>query len=113
MTTSASGVGRLFPALSSQLRPLPATELREYGGPGLVRRKRVIDVGCGDGRMALGCAPYAAHIVGVDPDPDAIRYARARARELGITNVEFKVGVAQELPYGDKHFDVVVLSWTL
>jgi ubiquinone/menaquinone biosynthesis C-methylase UbiE len=110
---TGTGVGRTFPALSSQLRPLPTIELREYGGPGLVRRKRIIDVGCGDGRMALGCAPYAAEVVGVDPDPDAIRSARARARELGTTNVEFKVGVAQELPFRDGHFDVVLLSWTL
>jgi 2-polyprenyl-3-methyl-5-hydroxy-6-metoxy-1,4-benzoquinol methylase len=110
---TGTGVGRTFPALSSQLRPAPTIELREYGGPALVRRKRVIDVGCGDGRMALGCAPYAAEVVGVDPDPDAIRSARARARELGTTNVEFKTGVAQELPYSDEHFDVVMLSWTL
>jgi 2-polyprenyl-3-methyl-5-hydroxy-6-metoxy-1,4-benzoquinol methylase len=110
---TGTGVGRTFPALSSQLRPAPTIELREYGGPALVRRKRVIDVGCGDGRMALGCAPYAAEVVGVDPDPDAIRSARARARELGTTNVEFKTGVAQELPYRDEHFDVVMLSWTL
>lgn len=79
----------------------------------MVRRKRVIDVGCGDGRMALGCAPYASEVVGVDPDPDAIRSARSRAKELGITNVEFKVGVAQALPFRDEYFDVAMLSWTL
>lgn len=113
MVASSSEIGRIFPALSSQLRPPPATELREYGGPELVRRRRVIDVGCGDGRMALGCAPYASEVVGIDPDPDAIRTARSRARELGIANVEFKVGVAQDLPFSDEHFDVAVLSWTL
>src|SRR5258706_14299983 len=112
MATSSSGVGRLLPAVSSLLRPLPQHELREYGGTGLVRRKRVIDVGCGDGRMALGCAPYASEVVGVDPDPEAIRLARSKARELGA-NVDFKVGVAQELPFADEHFDVVILSWTL
>src|SRR5438309_1917674 len=66
MGTSTSAVGRLLPAISSLLRPPPAGELREYGGVALVRRKRVIDVGCGDGRMALGCAPYASEVVGVD-----------------------------------------------
>lgn len=80
---------------------------------GLVRRKRVIDVGCGDGRMALGCGPYASEVVGVDPDPEAIRSARAKARRAGAANVRFKVGVAQELPFPDEHFDVVILSWTL
>jgi ubiquinone/menaquinone biosynthesis C-methylase UbiE len=110
---SASAVGRLLPAISSLLRPPPQHELREYGGIGLVRRKRVIDIGCGDGRMALGCAPHASEVVGVDPDPDAIRLARVKARELGVANAEFKVGVAQELPFADEHFDVAILSWTL
>jgi ubiquinone/menaquinone biosynthesis C-methylase UbiE len=113
MTTSTSAVGRLLPAISSLLRPPPADELREYGGVGLVRGKRVIDVGCGDGRMALGCAPYASEVIGVDPDPEAIRLARRKAREQGAANVRFKVGVAQELPFADEHFDVVILSWTL
>jgi 23S rRNA (uracil1939-C5)-methyltransferase len=113
MVTSTSAVGRLLPAISSQLRPPPLDELREYGGLGLVRRRRVIDVGCGDGRMALGCAPYASEVVGVDPDPEAIRLARVKARELGATNTHFKIGVAQELPFADEHFDVVILSWTL
>jgi ubiquinone/menaquinone biosynthesis C-methylase UbiE len=113
MVTSTSAVGRILPAISSLLRPPPEDELREYGGVGLVRRKRVIDVGCGDGRMALGCAPYASEVVGVDPDPEAIRLARRKARELGLTNVRFKVGVAQELPFADGHFDVVILSWAL
>lgn len=113
MVTNASAVGRILPAISSLLRPAPQDELREYGGLGLVRRKRVIDVGCGDGRIALGCAPYASEVVGVDPDPEAIRLARKKARELGAANVRFNVGVAQELPFSDEHFDVVILSWTL
>jgi ubiquinone/menaquinone biosynthesis C-methylase UbiE len=110
---SAIGVGRLLPANSSLLRPPPRNELREYGGIGLVRRRRVIDIGCGDGRMALGCAPYASEVAGVDPDPDAIRLARVKMRELGVANAEFRVGVAQELPFEDEHFDVAILSWTL
>jgi ubiquinone/menaquinone biosynthesis C-methylase UbiE len=113
MVTKTSAVGRILPAISSLLRPPPEDELREYGGVGLVRRKRVIDVGCGDGRMALGCAPYASEVVGVDPDPEAIRLARNKARQLGVTNARFKVGVAQELPFPDEHFDVVILSWSL
>jgi ubiquinone/menaquinone biosynthesis C-methylase UbiE len=113
MVTKTSAVGRILPAISSLLRPRPEDELREYGGLGLVRRRRVIDIGCGDGRMAFGCAPYASEVVGVDPDPEAIRLARKKARQLGVTNVRFKVGVAQELPFPDGRFDVVILSWTL
>jgi ubiquinone/menaquinone biosynthesis C-methylase UbiE len=113
MVTSTSAVGRLLPAISSALRPPPQDELREYGGVGLVKGKRVIDIGCGDGRMALGCVEHAEEVVGVDPDPQAIRLARSKARQLRAANVEFKVGVAQTLPYADGHFDTAILSWTL
>ena len=113
MVTCSSAVGRLFPAYSSSLRPPPEDELREYGGAGLVRGKRVIDIGCGDGRMALACAAYASEVVGVDPDAEAIRAARAKARALGATRARFEVGVAQELPFADEHFDMAILSWTL
>jgi ubiquinone/menaquinone biosynthesis C-methylase UbiE len=79
----------------------------------MLRGKRVLDVGTGDGRLALGAAPYASEVEGVDPDADAIRSARAKAREQGFANVAFRVGAAQELPYPDGRFDVLILSWTL
>jgi ubiquinone/menaquinone biosynthesis C-methylase UbiE len=106
-------VGRLLPALSSALRPHPRDELREWGGPPLVRRKRVLDLGCGDGRLALGVAPYAKRVDGIDPDSEAIAAAKRNARKAGVRNVRFAAGAAQRLPYPDSTFDVVILSWTL
>lgn len=106
-------VGRYVPALSSVLRPAAAHELAEYGGARLFRGKRVVDVGTGDGRLALGVAPMAREAFGVDPDAGAIASARARARSLGLRNVRFRVGAAQELPFPDRSCEVVILSWTL
>jgi len=99
--------------MSSALRPSPLTELREWGGIRLVRGKRVLDLGCGDGRLALGVAPFASSVEGLDPDADTIQGAVGAARELGIRNAHFEVGAAQHLPYPDRRFDVVMLSWTL
>ena len=106
-------VGRHLPAFSSALRPRPLDELREWGGARLVRGKRVLDLGCGDGRFALGVAPLAATVEGLDPDAEAIATARKAAREQSVRNVRFAVGAAQRLPYADEAFDVVLLSWTL
>lgn len=106
-------VGRHVPAMSAALRPNPLDELSAWGGPRLVRAKRVLDLGCGDGRFALGLAPLASSVEGLDPDPDAIAGARSNARKDGVRNVRFKVGAAQDLPYADGAFDVVLLSWTL
>ena len=106
-------VGRHIPAFSSALRPHPLDELREWGEPRLVRGKRVLDSGCGDGRLALGFAPLATRVDGIDPDQEAIAAAKRSARIAGIRNVRFATGAAQHLPYPGAAFDVVVLSWTL
>lgn len=106
-------VGKHVPAITSALRPKPLDELREWGGADVVRGKRVLDLGCGDGRFALGVAPFAASVEALDPDADHITAARRAARKAGIANVRFNVGAAQRLPYRDGAFDVVLLSWTL
>ena len=106
-------LGRRVPALSSTLRPPPVDELREWGGERLVRGKRILDLGCGDGRFALGVAPFALSVDGLDPDVEAIAEAKKNARHAGVRNVRFAVGAAQHLPYRDDAFDLVILSWTL
>ena len=110
---SVGDFGRHVPALSSALRPRPHDELREWGGSPLVRGKRVLDLGCGDGRLALGVAAFAARVEGIDPDPEAIAAAKRNARKAGVRNVRFAAGAAQHLPHPDASFDLVILSWTL
>jgi ubiquinone/menaquinone biosynthesis C-methylase UbiE len=112
-TEAIGDLGKHVPTLSSSLRPRPQDELREWGGPRLVRGKRVLDLGCGDGRLALGVAPLAASVDGIDPDADAIAAAKRNAHTAGVPNVRFATGAAQHLPYPDAAFDVVILSWTL
>lgn len=50
---------------------------------------RALDFGCGVGRLTLGLAPYAKHVVGIDISPPHLRLARERAEEVGIRNVTF------------------------
>lgn len=106
-------VGRNVAAFSSALRPNPLDELNAWGGARLIRGKRVLDVGCGDGRFALGVAPFASSVEAIDPDDGAIAAAKRSARKSGVRNVRFAVGAAQQLPHPDAAFDVVILSWTL
>jgi ubiquinone/menaquinone biosynthesis C-methylase UbiE len=73
----------------------------------------VLDLGCGDGRLALGVAPFAKDVVGLDPDAELIALAKTRAREAGFDNTHFEVGAGQSLGFPDAWFDVVILSWTL
>jgi cyclopropane fatty-acyl-phospholipid synthase-like methyltransferase len=51
--------------------------------------KRVLDVGCGWGRLTLALAGKAAWAVGLDRDAASIREGRARAAAAGLAKVEY------------------------
>ena len=69
--------------------------------------ERVLDVACGAGQLALPAARAGAVATGVDIAPNSIARARARAQAEGLA-VRFDEGDAEELPYEDGAFDVVV-----
>ena len=95
------------------MRPPALDELRAWGGEQLVSGKRVLDLGCGDGRLVLAVAPFAASVEALDPDPEAIAAAKKNARSAGVRNARFAVGAAQRLHYPDRAVDVVIMSWSL
>ena len=79
------------------------------------RRMRILDVGTGTGFLALLLAELGHEVVGVDLSKGMLEVARKKANNAGI-EVEFKLGDAENLPFGDDSFDGVVcrhLLWTL
>lgn len=77
----------------------------------------VLDAGCGSGSMARLLAEQArdGKVVGLDANGDYLDYARARAADEGLTNLEFREGDIFALPFDDDTFDLVwckyVLQW--
>lgn len=67
--------------------------------------QRVIDVGCGTGRLAAALAERGARVWGVDPSEEMLR----RARLVGGKGVGLRRGRAEELPFKDAWFDRAVL----
>jgi ubiquinone/menaquinone biosynthesis C-methylase UbiE len=59
----------------------------------------VLDVGTGNGRIALALAPLCGRVVGVDREPDPIDEATRRARALGLDNASFVVADADVVDY--------------
>ena len=68
---------------------------------------RVLDVGCGSGRLSLALAPVARSVVGLDRDAAAIEEARRRAAAAGLTNVEFHEADVEAEPYEPWRPDLV------
>jgi SAM-dependent methyltransferase len=74
---------------------------------GDVRGRRVLDVGCGDGDLALELWRRGAVVTGIDASLDMIDAARARATREGA-DISFMVGEAASIPFDAERFDVVV-----
>jgi 2-polyprenyl-3-methyl-5-hydroxy-6-metoxy-1,4-benzoquinol methylase len=68
---------------------------------------RVLDVACGTGNLSIPAARTGARVIGIDIAPNLLEQARdwARAERLSI---EFDEGNAEQMPYPDAKFDVVV-----
>lgn len=72
--------------------------------PSGFKRKRVLDVGCGVGAVAMYLAAQGADVTGVDVSGRAIQIARKAKQRNNLKNIEFIEG---EVKIFDKRFDVV------
>ena len=55
---------------------------------GDIEDKKVIDLGCGTGILAIGAALMGAEeVIGVDIDPDAIEVAKLQALKIGVDDI--------------------------
>jgi ubiquinone/menaquinone biosynthesis C-methylase UbiE len=77
---------------------------------------QVLDVGTGTGSLAVEFARGmpGVKVVGLDLSDVALQLARHNAQESGMSSrVSFKKGDAEDMPFEDNAFDVVISSNTL
>lgn len=67
----------------------------------------VLDLGCGPGHTAMACARKAHRVIGIDITPEMVVAANALASQRSLTNVEFRVGNVEQLPFASQSIDVV------
>jgi len=76
-------------------------------------RKRVLEVGCGEGRLTWGIAPLAASVLAFDPDPEDVASARTNCPAELRERVRFEVASAEEIEVEPHSVDLVFFSWSL
>ncbi len=77
------------------------------------RRKRVVEIGCGDGRLTLRLAKLGAVVHAIDPDAGLIRAARRNRPRQFVQLIRYQVGEAERLNQQDESFDLAVFAWAL
>ena len=75
------------------------------------RRRQVLEIGCGEGRLTHRLAELGARVHAIDPDAALIRKARRRLPQQLASRVRFAVGAADSLEHRAGSFDRVVYSW--
>jgi ubiquinone/menaquinone biosynthesis C-methylase UbiE len=72
-------------------------------GPG-----RVLEIACGPGIVAEAIAPLVGELICFDATSEMLSLAEARLCRAGMTNVAFRQGFVEELPFAPSEFDAVV-----
>jgi len=77
---------------------------------GIGRDEAVLDVACGTGNAAVRAALAGGRVTGVDLTPELFDDARREAALAGV-EVDWVEGDAEELPFPDASFDVVLSTF--
>jgi arsenite methyltransferase len=103
--------------------PLPDRAVAAFAGVAnpfsmcpLGQEDQVVDVGSGGGFDTVVAAQLvgpAGHVIGVDMTTEMLERARETARQLGLDHLEFRRGIAEELPVDDGWADVVISNGVL
>src|SRR5262245_53104091 len=77
--------------------------------------QRIIEIGCGNGRLTWRYARTAKQVVAIDPEMAALQSAeegKADAKSA-FSQVTFMQAQAESLPFPAESFDLAILAWSL
>ena len=98
--------------------PMPDAAVESFAGVGnpfslrsLTPGERVVDIGSGGGFDVFIAAQQVGpqgHVIGIDMTQEMLDKSRKTAAEMGLTHVEFREGLVEDMPVDDGWADVVI-----
>jgi len=100
------------------VREFPDTLVSTFCGVGnpfilgpINKGETVLDIGCGAGVDSLVAAKIVGpegKVIGIDMTSEMLARSRENLREISLQNVSFQEASAENLPFPDESFDVVI-----
>jgi ubiquinone/menaquinone biosynthesis C-methylase UbiE len=110
------GAGRVGSSLQggrAQRRDREQIEPEAIAAVARLDGKRVLDVGCGTGRLTAFAARHARSVYAFDPSEDSVAEAEAALSAEERERVRFAVHSAEALDVPRRRFDLALCGWSL
>ena len=78
-----------------------------------LKDKRVLEIGCGEGRLTRQYAAGTRSVTAIDLDQDALRVARVDCPFNLKDKTSFICADSIRLPFAKEKFDIAILAWSL
>src|SRR5438270_13626871 len=111
--TSYGSIRSMTAPLDISAYPPDGMEVRLIERFTTLKGRRILEVGCGDGRLTFQYAPTARQVMAIDPDRLSIEDALDEQAALRVSNIDFRVDSIEQLPARGAPFDVALFSWAM
>src|ERR1700687_1337804 len=73
----------------------------------------VLDVAAGSALLSRAISPHVKQVVASDITPEMLAQGQSEANRQGMTNISFEQGAAEDLPYPNAKYDMVVTRFSV
>jgi len=78
-----------------------------------LKDRRILEIGCGEGRLTWQYGIETRHAMAVDVDVNALRIARVDRPSDLEARIDFACANSEYLPFAKEKFDIAILAWSL